>query len=96
MHVAADQRIAGAERRKIRQAVERDVEFSGRAANLEVAGQAHDLRVEVAGVEQLQEGALWIDVGNDDVGVVLIAVGERHAAGPPAAHQDALDTGADP
>src|SRR5690606_37300125 len=90
VHVAVVQRIVTAESGEFRQAIERDVELPRGAADLEVAGAPDEVRMQIVLVEELEERAPRIEIRDDEVGAVLVAVRSGYARDTSAAHDDAL------
>ena len=73
--------------RELRQSVEREVDLAACTFDAVVVNRGHEIRIEVAFVEQLQKRQLRIEVRNHRAGFDLLAAPEGHAARASAAHQ---------
>ncbi len=91
MHVAAHAGGVLAESREFRQAVERDVHLAGGAAHLEMLHAMDEVAGKRILVDELEEGALDVGIGDDEAGAQFVAVRQHDAGGPPAARQDLCD-----
>ncbi len=88
MQIAANAWAVRGQCRKFRQAVERDVYLSGRAAHFEIAHLFDERFRQVGFINQFQESSVDIGVGGNDPSQILVAVFKRHAGGSVAPHQD--------
>ncbi len=93
MHVAVHQRAALGQRRERRQAVERDVDLSRRAATLEILDAVMKLVGNVALVHALEEGALHIHGRHHEPAADLLAVFQRDSLCLSVPDHDPVDPG---
>ena len=94
MQVAAQAGRILRQRREFRHRIQRDVDLAGRAPDLEVLHPAQERIRQFLFLDQFQEGALHIGVGDDEPAMNLLAAGQHHAHRPASLDQYALDLGA--
>ena len=61
--------------------IQRDVHLAGRAADLEVPDAAQEDLGQFLLLDELEEGALHVGIGDDELAADLLAAGEHDALG---------------
>src|SRR6266511_4369773 len=78
------------------QRIERQVHLARRTAELEALDIRDELRGQLIGLEQLEEGSAWIEARHDNSRRQLVTVFQHDASGPAVTHEDLRNTGIAP
>ena len=78
-------------RSELRQSIERQVDFAAGAFDAEIADGADEFRVEILGVQEVQESELGIEIRGHGGGLDLLAAFQHDAARAAVAHQNFRD-----